>query len=146
MSDSLLKKRMKTKKDIERIIIENMKNRTWCKDACERALKYLQKFKDDDTIDIIAKNIPEEWAYYWARDVGDRGLMRKFIHSEYWAFKWACKVGDKELMKKLIHTEEGALEWAFWIGDIEYMSRFIKSKYWKDRWKEYIGEYIYIYD
>ena len=162
MSDSLLKKRMKTKKDIERIIIKNMKSGLWCKSECKKALKYLEQFKDNDTIDTIAENIPEKWALEWAFRVGDKELMKKLIHTEKYALKWACWISDREYMKQFIYSDEYAYYWAlnigdreymkqfienenwafYWaadIGDMKYMSQFIKSKYWKDRWKIYWG-------
>jgi len=126
---------MKTKKDIEKIIIENMEDGVWCKSECKKALKYLEQFKDDDTIDIIAKNIPDEWALEWAFEIGDREIMKKSIHTEEYALEWAYWIGDKDYMKQFICSEEFAFYWAVDIGDIEYMSQFIKSKYWKDRWK-----------
>lgn len=89
---------MKTKKDIVKILTEN--KYSFCKKEVRKALKYLKQFSDDDTIDVISKDIPSEWAYWWGVFVGDRKLMKTRITKSKWAYLWAMRIGNIKYMKK----------------------------------------------
>jgi len=87
----------KTKKDIIEILLSGKHN--LCEPEVDKALKFLEKFEDNDTIDKIASYAPERWAYYWALDIGDREIIRDRITEPEWAYRWALwdKVTESEM-------------------------------------------------
>lgn len=49
-----------------------------------------------EILEIIQdKTIPTEWAYYWAKHVGDRDVMRERVTETVWVDLWR-KYIDKE--------------------------------------------------
>lgn len=63
---------------------------------------------------IVGQEIPEEWAYLWARDIGDCDVMMPFITSGQCAYQWALNIGDRDKMVPLI-TESKWMH--FWESD-----------------------------
>ena len=109
---------MKTKKDVVRILRSG--NHDFCEPEVKEALEFLEKnFEDNDTIDKIASYAPERWAYYWARDIGDREIMRDRITESRWAYYWALNIGDRDIMRDRITESGWAYYWAHDIGDRE---------------------------
>ena len=104
-------------------------------DICEEAKNY-----QPEVLKILLTNeIPPEWAYNWARYIGDRELMRPLIIGSEWAFNWARYIGDRELMRPLITESKWAYYWARYIGDRELMRPLIIGSEWAHFWARYKG-------
>ena len=73
---------MKTKAEIVKILEKNTPD--WCETERMIALKYVSGFPDTATLTDIAIIKGSEWAYYWARDIGDRDSMRPLIKGSKW--------------------------------------------------------------
>ena len=72
-----------------------IKNKCW-----DSILYFVRKHKDElrkIVIDNIGK-LPSRWAYYWAKDIGDREILIEKVHESKWAYRWALELGDKEIM------------------------------------------------
>ena len=39
-----------------------------------------------------------QYAYNWARDIGDKEHMKQYINDSHYAYEWAYNIGDKEYM------------------------------------------------
>jgi hypothetical protein len=114
---------MKTKLDIIKILREN--KRGWCESGIKRNLKILENFKDTDTIDVIAKEIESQDAYYWALRIGDTEIMRDRVTKSYDALNWAIKIGDREIMRDRVTKSWDIDKWIeFWPHDEDY---FVKK-------------------
>ena len=59
-------------------------------------------FRKHYSLDDLPAEIPSVWAYYWARLIGDRDVMRDRVTDSYWAYEWARTIGDREIMRDRI--------------------------------------------
>ena len=91
----------------------------------------------------IVKNIeiPNYWAYLWARDIGDKDVMIKKITDSYWAYLWALNIGDKDVMIQKITDSYWAYYWARFIGNRDVMIEKITESEWAFRWAIDIGDH-----
>jgi hypothetical protein len=94
---------VKTKRDV----IEILNKGIFCPYETDRALEHLKKYKDDDALETIVKNISSKWAYYWAKEFPeDREIMRAKITESVWVYNWTCRFPeDREIMRKKITDE-----------------------------------------
>ena len=60
---------------------------------------------------MIDRVTNSQWAYRWARYIGDREVMIDRVIESYWAYRWAEDIGDKEVMKERFPEE--SKEWGF---------------------------------
>jgi hypothetical protein len=81
-----------------------------------------------------------EWAYYWARDIGDHEIMRERITESQWAYIWARKIGDREIMIDRVTESQWAYCWAIQIGDKEIMRERITESKWAYEWAKIFGD------
>jgi hypothetical protein len=90
----------------------------------------------------VIKNIeiPSEWAYGWAKDIGDKEVMRDRITESEWAYYWAGNIGDKEIMRDRVTESEWAYKWARNIGDRKIMCEKITESEWAYEWAKDIGD------
>lgn len=51
--------------------------------------------------------IPSEWAYYWAKDIGDEKVMIGRITTSKWACYWAKDIGDRKVMTNRFASLKG---------------------------------------
>jgi hypothetical protein len=79
-------------------------------------------------------------AFFWAREIGNREHMRKFITESEWAYEWARYIGDREQMRQFITDSEHSYLWAKYIGDHEYMRQFVTDQQWAYYWARDIGD------
>jgi hypothetical protein len=93
---------MKTKQDIINIIKEKIREGIFCKHEGRKALKFIQSFPENATLQEIAKNIDSRCAHKWASHVGDREIMRDRVTDSIWAYRWARDIGDKKIMRERI--------------------------------------------
>jgi hypothetical protein len=152
-----------TKKDILKILEEN--GHVWCDEELEKAMKHVQSFPDDATVEDIAEGICSEWAYYWARNIGNKEIMiDRVTESEWayywaiaignkeimidrvteseWAYRWAIRIGNKEIMIDRVTESESAYWWAIAIGNKEIMIDRVTEEYWVKQWNESFKEKI----
>jgi len=66
-----------------------------------------------------------KWAYYWARDIGDREIMRDRVTDSQVAYYWAVYIGDREIMRDRVTEPEWIVEW---IEDFPEDEDYFKSK------------------
>ena len=101
-------------------ILKCIEDRSWCFSKIMKELKpyrgVILKIVADET-----KNIPAEWAYHWAKNIGNRKIMVNLITESMWAFYWAIYIGNREIMIGRIIKSEWAYCWAINIGDEEIM-------------------------
>ena len=88
-------------------------------------VRYLGKNYRKEVLEIIKDiKIPSEWAYMWAKYIGDREIMRDRVTDSQWAYMWIKYIGDREIMRARI-TES---EWAYWWSiDIDAREYFVKK-------------------
>jgi hypothetical protein len=79
-------------------------------------------------------------AYYWAKNIGDREIMRDRITEPKDAFSWAWHLGDREIMIDRVTDSEWAYVWALEIGDREIMRDRVTESYWAYCWARNIGD------
>ena len=89
---------MKTKKDVIRIL----ESGKFYKEEAKKALKYLERFSEDATLAEIAEGFPAKWAYLWAKEIGDKEIMRERITDSEWAYYWTRDIGDRKVMAERI--------------------------------------------
>lgn len=78
-------------------------------------------------VEDIPKDLLPAAAFWWAREIGDKDLMRPLVTEQYWAYVWARDIGDKEVMRELITDSECAHRWAQEIGDKDLMRPLLKG-------------------
>ena len=101
-----------------------------------KAIQFVKQYPND----FLQQNIPQEFAYHWAHQVGDRDIMIKYIKNSVFAYRWAINIGDKNIMRDRITESEWAYKWARDIGDREIMIDKIKSSKWAYFWALDIGD------
>lgn len=116
-----------TRDKIISAVIEKRRDRDFCADGADEAIKWLESFPVEATeVDIIAALDNPEWAYFWARDVGThRDQLAEVVlkaGDAEWAYFWAKDVGT--------HRDQMA-EIVIQAGDAK----------WTDFWAEIIGTY-----
>ena len=83
---------------------------------------------------LKSKEIPEEWAFCCASDIGDRETLRGFIQGSLYAYMWAFYIGDKELMRDRIVDSDIAFLWARDIGNKEIMRPLVMGTEYEGEW------------
>jgi len=96
--------------------------------------------KDLSRYALQFENIDSEWAYNWARNIGDRKIMRDKITESELAYYWARDIGDRDIMRERITEQEWAYFWADFIGDRDIMRDKITEQKWAYMWARYIGD------
>ena len=92
------------------------------KNGCFPAILSMLKNKRADVLKIIEnKEIPSEWAYWWALYIGDHEVMRDRVKEPKFAYWYALNIGDREVMRDRVTAQEWAYEWLRNIGDREVM-------------------------
>ena len=88
-------------------------------------------------IDVLARienvDIPSEWAYEWARSIGDRKIMIDRVTEPEWAYYWARGIGDRKIMIDRITESKWAYLWASNIGDRDAMRDRVTESEWQVR-------------
>jgi hypothetical protein len=86
--------------------------------------------------DIMIDRVTEsEWAYYWAWYIGNRDTMIDCITDSEWAYLWARDIGNRDIMIDRITESQWAYYWARDIGNKGIMiNRIIDSKSYIKRW------------
>ena len=82
-----------------------------------KAIQFVKQYPND----FLQQNIPQEFAYHWAHQVGDRDIMIKYIKNSVFAYRWAYYIGNKDKMIDKISTSVAAYDWARDIGDRKIM-------------------------
>ena len=110
---------MRTIKEVKEILASNRFH--WCEPEVAEALDLIADLPDDMTLEEALKmvSVPDEWLFLWAKDVGDRDLMREHIKESEYAFFWAQTIGDKDIMKSRITEEKWLDYWRQEFGDKE---------------------------
>ena len=91
--------------------------------------------RDIGNIDIMINKITEsKWAYEWARWIGNQDFMITKITESEWAFYWAKNIGNRDIMITKIKESEWAFWWANNIGNKDIMKSRVTDHYWIDRW------------
>jgi len=82
-------------------------------------------------LDEVAQHITEsEYAYCWARHIGNRDIMINHIIESKYAYYWARDIGNRDIMINRITESEYAYWWAMNIGNQDIMiDRITESKY-----------------
>ena len=109
-------------------------------DCFEQIIQKLKPHRERVLEIIEGIEIPSEWSYMWARNIGDKELMRDRITESEWAYYWAKYLGDRELMRDRITESEWAYYWARFIGDRELMRERITESEFAYRWATNIGD------
>lgn len=71
-----------------------------------------------------------EYAYYWARDIGNHNVMMLRITESQWAYCWARDIGNHDVMMLRITESRDAYRWALNIGNRAEMMPKITDPYW----------------
>ena len=82
-----------------------------------KAIQFVKQYPND----FLQQNIPQEFAYHWAHQVGDRDIMIKYIKNSVFAYRWAYYIGNKDKMIDKITESVWAYHWARDIGDRKIM-------------------------
>jgi hypothetical protein len=91
--------------------------------------------------EIMRDRVTEsQWAYFWARYFGDREIMIDRVTNSYYAYIWAKDLGDKEIMRDRITESQLAYCWARQIGDKEIMRDRVTESGWAYEWACHIGD------
>ncbi len=87
--------------------------------------------KDIGNKDIMINRVTDsEWAYYWARFIGNQDIMINRITDSVYAYRWARDIGNRDIMIDRITKSEWAYYWAMGIGNRDIMiNRITDSKY-----------------
>lgn len=106
--------------------LENI--REWIRESPERNRKKLcEKLKNNN-----------EFAYKFTFEhLEYQDFVKHFIHNEEWAYTWARDIGNKDFMKHKISYPRIMIWWAYDIGNREFMKQTIKengNEYWIERW------------
>ena len=76
-----------------------------------------------------------EWAYYWARCIGNKDVMINQVTESEWAFDWAMRIGNKEIMIDRITESRWAYMWAMYIGNRDVMCSRITEPKWVNKFQ-----------
>jgi hypothetical protein len=80
-----------------------------------------------------------QWAYWYAKNIGDHEIMRDRITNSHWAYWWAREIGDEENMRDRVTDSKWAFNWARTIGDREVMRERITDSEWEKRFKNLLS-------
>jgi hypothetical protein len=78
-------------------------------------------------------------AFQWAKNIGNREIMRDHITESKWAYCWALTFGDKEIMRDHVTDSQHAFYWAVNFGDQEIMRDRVTESLWAYYWASEIG-------
>ncbi len=84
------------------------------------------------SLDEVAQHITDSgYAYYWARDIGNRDIMIDRITDSKYAYLWASNIGNRDIMIDRITDSKWAYWWARGIGNTDIMTaRYPEIKKW----------------
>ncbi len=71
---------------------------------------------------MINHIIDSQYAYYWARDIGNRDIMIDCITDSMYAYLWAMDIGNQDIMIDRITDSKYAYCWARDIGNKDIMT------------------------
>jgi hypothetical protein len=100
-------------------------------DECFGAiLRKLKPFREI-VLEVIKNiEIPSEWAYRWAKDIGDRKIMRDRVTESREAYRWGRDIGNRKIMRDRVTESGWAYYWARDIGDRKIMRDRITESEW----------------
>ena len=89
--------------------------------------------------EIMNRITESEYAYYWARYIGNQDAMIDRVTESQWIYYWAKFIGNKDVMIDRITDSKYAYYWAKIIGNPEVMIDKITDSEFAYRWAKYIG-------
>lgn len=75
------------------------------------SINKIQESIEKDKIQFLQCVTEPEWAYAWARDIGDVEYMRQFVNTSSIAPYWAAYIGDIEHMKQFVTDRNDITHW-----------------------------------
>ncbi len=113
---------------------------TDAKDDCsKRACNEIRLVKEITLHEVMLSITKSEWAYRWARNIGNEDIMIDKINESEWAYTWATVIGNQDIMIDKINESEWAYWWASDIGNKDIMIDKITDSKWAYRWARDIG-------
>ncbi len=91
-------------------------------------------------LDEVAQHITDsEYAYRWARVIGNRDIMINRITDSENAYRWAMYIGNTDIMIDRVTDSKYAYLWARDIGNKDIMINHITDSKWAYYWARDIG-------
>jgi hypothetical protein len=91
-------------------------------------------------LDEVAQHITDsEYAYRWARVIGNRDIMINRITDSEYAYRWARFIGNQDIMIDHITDSHWAYCWARFIGNQDIMIDRITDSVYAYCWAKDIG-------
>ncbi len=74
-------------------------------------------------LDEVAQRITDsKYAYYWAKNIGNKDIMIDRITESEYAYWWAMDIGNQDIMINRITDSKYAYRWARYIGNQDIMT------------------------
>jgi hypothetical protein len=91
-------------------------------------------------LDEVAQHITDsKYAYWWARDIGNKDIMIDRITDSYYAYCWARDIGNQDIMIDRVTESHWAYRWASDVGNRDIMINRVTDSEWAYWWARYIG-------
>ena len=90
-------------------------------DCSKRSCQTLTITRQMTFDEVIPHITNSEYAYYWAKDIGNRDIMIDRITDSDYAYAWAKYIGNKDIMIDRITDSKYAYYWARYIGNEDIM-------------------------
>lgn len=106
------------------------------KDCSKRACNEIKLIKEISLEDVAHSITVSEWAYMWARCIGNRDIMISKINESEYAFEWAIDIGNIDIMIDRITDSEYACKWVEYIGNKDIMKLRVTERKWIKLWNK----------
>jgi len=104
--------------------------------------KKITIIRELDKQEMIDRITESEYAYLWARDIGDEEVMVDRVTDSYYAYVWARFIGNPEVMIDRVTESKWAYHWAREIGNQEVMIDRITDESQREEIEKIIREKV----
>jgi hypothetical protein len=92
-----------------------------------------------DKQEIMDRITDSEYAYWWARHIGNQEVMIDRVTDSEYAYMWALHIGNQEVMIDRVTDSYYAYVWARFIGNKDVMIDRVTDSEYAYRWAIEIG-------